>query len=256
LGVIKKKSISARDVTEEFHDNTLRLNTHKKILARLQALLKQTYKAKERIKILKEIQRISAEIESIESRQKYLQNQASFSTIIVRLSSKLQHNIRRYISSPFPWIRELASDKVWSFVKDQGLFFKNYEYNKPKGFFLQKEKYENGLSSYLLVNPGNTAKLRLGLAKNYPKSDIHFWGAAIESDTENRKYKKIDSILIQNKEHSLKGGIYHISMKRVYLYAISVKDDEILVAEGLFDRESIYKEHQNSVDSFLKSIRW
>ncbi|MDH5681740.1 MAG: DUF4349 domain-containing protein [Spirochaetota bacterium] len=256
LGVIEKKSISARDVTEEFHDNSLRLDTHKKILLRLQTLLRQTYKAKERIKILKEIQRISAEIESIESRQKFLQNQASFSTIIVRLRSNLRHNIRRYLSSPFPWIRELASDKIWSFERDQGLFFKNYDYSKPKGFFSQKENYEGGYSNYLLTNPGNSAKLRLGITTNYPKTTIDFWDAAIEKDSNNRKYKKLNQIDIQSDGIKLKGNIYHISMKRIYFYAIAVRDDEILVAEGLFDGEAIYQEHKDSVDNFLKSIRW
>jgi hypothetical protein len=76
-----RKQIDIQDVTEEFLDIEARLKTKKELEARYLELLQKATKVTEILEIEREIGSLRADIESIEGRKKYLQNQASYSTI-------------------------------------------------------------------------------------------------------------------------------------------------------------------------------
>ena len=73
------KDISARDVTEEFLDVEARLKNKKELEARYQEILKQAKNVKEILEIERELNTLRSDIESMEGRLKYLQNQVSLS---------------------------------------------------------------------------------------------------------------------------------------------------------------------------------
>jgi len=77
----ENKEIFVRDVTEEFIDIQARLKTQKELESRYIELLKQARNVPEILEIEKQIGLLRSEIESIEGRLKYLQNQVSFSTL-------------------------------------------------------------------------------------------------------------------------------------------------------------------------------
>lgn len=77
------KSISVEDVTEEFLDVQARLKTKKELEQRYFVLLKRAKNMKEILAIEKEMAKLRGEIESVEGRLKYLQNQISFSTVTI-----------------------------------------------------------------------------------------------------------------------------------------------------------------------------
>ena len=222
LGIVDKKMISASDVTEEYYDTLLRLESSKKIFVRMQELLQKATKPEERIKILKEIERLSSKIEIMRSRIQFLRSQADYSTIIIKLKTQIRGEQKKFTPSPFMWIRSLNPDKSPDYKVDR-----DFKFERPKGFFRRKNEYQAGESNYLLVNPGNQAKIRLGIVENYPKADIQFWTEALLLDAENRKYEKIKEIAVKE-EISLSGYIYKISQDRFYFIAISVKEEEIL----------------------------
>ncbi len=80
---IENKSINTQDVTEEFIDVEARLKTKKELESRFREILKQAKTVEEIVSIESQIANVRAEIESIEGRLKYLQNQVSFSTLTV-----------------------------------------------------------------------------------------------------------------------------------------------------------------------------
>lgn len=83
------KDISARDVTEEFLDVEARLKNKKELEARYQEILKQAKNVKEILDIEKELNTLRSDIESMEGRLKYLQNQVSLSSIQITYYKEL-----------------------------------------------------------------------------------------------------------------------------------------------------------------------
>ena len=80
-----RKDINVKDVTEEFVDIQARLKTKKELEQRYLDLLKQAKNVTEILEIEKQIGLLRSEIESIEGRLKYLQNQISFSTLTISI---------------------------------------------------------------------------------------------------------------------------------------------------------------------------
>lgn len=78
---IDNKQINVRDVTEEFVDIEARLKTKRALETRYSELLQQAKSVSEILEIESELGSLRADIESIEGRLKYLQNQVSFSTL-------------------------------------------------------------------------------------------------------------------------------------------------------------------------------
>ena len=80
---VDSKNVAAEDVTAEYVDNELRIKSKQKVFERYLELLKQAKNVQEIMAVEEQIRVIREEIESKEGRQKYLNDQVSFSTITV-----------------------------------------------------------------------------------------------------------------------------------------------------------------------------
>ena len=78
------KNISVNDVTEQFLDVEARLKVKKELEQRYSEILKKASSVKEIIEVERELNNVRLEIESMEGRLKYLQNQVSYSTLTIR----------------------------------------------------------------------------------------------------------------------------------------------------------------------------
>jgi hypothetical protein len=92
VGELVFKSISSRDVTEEFIDLETRLKNKKNYLNRYGELLKQAKSVKDILEIEEKTRVIEEEIESTEGRLKYLNNQVDFSTLELTITRKNDYN--------------------------------------------------------------------------------------------------------------------------------------------------------------------
>ena len=92
IGELVFKSVSSRDVTEEFIDLETRLKNKKNYLNRYGELLKQAKSVKDILEIEEKTRVIEEEIESTEGRLKYLSNQVDFSTLELRITKKNDYN--------------------------------------------------------------------------------------------------------------------------------------------------------------------
>lgn len=86
LGKLTRKNISARDVTEEYLDLNIRLESNLAYLDQYKAILKKAKSIKEIIDIQEKIRYIEEEIESKKGRLRYLDDKVSYSTLDLELS--------------------------------------------------------------------------------------------------------------------------------------------------------------------------
>jgi Domain of unknown function (DUF4349) len=85
LGQVRARSVQTLDVSEEFHDLKVRLENLQATRTRIQKLLGQAKDLGEILVVEKELERVSAEIDRIEGRLRFLSSQAAFSTVTLGL---------------------------------------------------------------------------------------------------------------------------------------------------------------------------
>lgn len=85
FGILKSKNISTRDVTEQFYDLQTRLSTKKVLQSNLQNYLRQATNLTDILKIEKELNNVTSDLESMQGQMRRLSNQIEFSTINIYL---------------------------------------------------------------------------------------------------------------------------------------------------------------------------
>ena len=88
LGEIYHESKEGTDITDQYRDNTLRLNTLKSVRDRYLALLEKAEAVSDILSIEKELERVNLEIEGLEGRIKYAEQSVAYSSITVRLRTE------------------------------------------------------------------------------------------------------------------------------------------------------------------------
>ena len=108
----ESKNMSVQDVSEEFVDVEARLTAKKEFEKRYIQILSKAVKVDDILKIESELGSIRTEIESIEGRLKYLQNQTSMSTIHVTF-----YQTKQFVSeTPFFSKLKNAISDGWNMV--------------------------------------------------------------------------------------------------------------------------------------------
>lgn len=79
------RHVTGQDVSEEYVDLESRLKSKRAVEARLMDFMKSAAKTEDLLKISSDLSAVQEEIERIEGRMKYLQNQTQYSTITVSL---------------------------------------------------------------------------------------------------------------------------------------------------------------------------
>jgi hypothetical protein len=86
LGREKARSIEAEDITEQYFNLEIRLRNQRELETRLRQLLERTTnRLTDLLEIEKEVARVRGEIDEMEGRKRYWDNQVGFSTLRVHL---------------------------------------------------------------------------------------------------------------------------------------------------------------------------
>lgn len=250
LGEVLHKQVSASDITMQFNDINLRLNTAMKVRERLYQLLARVDKVKERVKVLREIARLNTTIDSYTAQINYLRDRATFSTISLDLQAIVRDTARQYISSPFQWIAQLNPQQRSIYEKDSSI-----SYSNPQGFFMLKEEFNDRRGQYLFQNPSRTISMRIGSVENYPPADKKFWEEAFTIDLENRKYRVEGKNTIEAK-NGLTFTAYRIRLgdDSNYIAAFGVTGDKIIVFEARIENDEAYKNNKAVIDKYLSTV--
>ena len=167
LGKIAGKSIYASDITEAYSDNAARLRIAETTLARLQELLAAAKTEPEKLALLKEIQRVSEQIEQRKLTEKELLRKAAFSTINLWARNTPVQAVpyRAYINA-FAWFNTLPEGYT-SFEKELKL-------DVPRDF-IETEDSRKKWNTASAFNSEFFAFER----KNNPQGTPDFWANAM-----------------------------------------------------------------------------
>ena len=250
LGEVVSRNVTAADVTMEFNDVSLRVETAKKVRSRLLELLQRVKDVKERVKILREISRLNSYIDTLAARRDYLKSRADFSTIEIELRAKVREVVHQYLPSPFAWISRLTPEGR-SIFDDGG----DVKYKNPEGFFFQKEQfYEKKSAPFLFQNPDQSVGMRIGVVDNYPKADGQFWNEAFTLDMKNRKYRIVKNYELRSGNNLFRTWIISIQGGRVYVISFAVSGEKIIVVEAVCGDNRIFESTRSLIDAFIQTV--
>lgn len=168
LGEVLQKSVETQDVTEAFSDLQARLAVSEKTRERLYALLEKTGDVEERLKILREIKRLSEEIERIRLTLDLLERQIAFSRINVALVPRLAAEQPRQRVIPFRWIAGLNP-----------IYPSLGRLSGPVQIELGDEFAVFGRERIFRAESPEGTRVRIATTANRPQGDADFWQKAL-----------------------------------------------------------------------------
>lgn len=120
LGEVTARNVNSSDVTEQYTDLELRIETATSSRQRLIVLLEKTNVTKDVIEIERDIRRLTEEIETIKGKLRVLADQVDLSTITVRLEEKYPDQVTtpRRTSTPFEWMRQVGIEQTLEFIPE------------------------------------------------------------------------------------------------------------------------------------------
>lgn len=113
-GRVLAEARQAEDVTEEFVDLGIRLDTARKARDRLLEVLKRAEKVEDVLKVEAELRRLTDEIERMEGRRKLLADQVAMSTLEATFQAVTEAPVAKRVRTPnrFGWINRIGAERV------------------------------------------------------------------------------------------------------------------------------------------------
>ena len=122
-GRVKQEKISGQDVTEEYIDLEARIRTKRALEAQFLEIMKQARKVSDALEVQSQLAEVRTEIERLEGRRRFLENQSALSTITITLQTSAPV-VTATTSSFFSNIKQafgesvdLATDIVLGFIR-------------------------------------------------------------------------------------------------------------------------------------------
>ena len=88
LGAVTHRSVTAEDVSEEFHDAEVRLLNMRATRQRMQEFLAKANNMQDALTVERELERVAQEIDRLEGRMRFLKSRAAFSQITLNVTAK------------------------------------------------------------------------------------------------------------------------------------------------------------------------
>ena len=127
IGGVTNRSVTADDVSEEFHDLEVRLTNLRSTRTRLQEFMGKAASIQDMLTVEKELERVAQEIDRIEGRLEFLRTRAAMSVISVALTPKPKNSPivvttpppppPRNLELPIPWVASVGIDPLLSLKK-------------------------------------------------------------------------------------------------------------------------------------------
>ncbi|MCO4760491.1 MAG: DUF4349 domain-containing protein [Myxococcales bacterium] len=241
LGRVTARRIQALDVSAQFTDLDARLAVAGESQRRLLALLAQEQDVNERLRIVKEIKRLSEQIESIESTLGTLRNLVAYYTITLDIIGTAQHRRSADHRSPFPWVRSLVDHRI---VHEAGK--DTLSLSVAKGFV----RFETADSWH--ARAADTAIVRAAVLPNEPDGSTTFWHAAVAHELSGRSDVA--------HEQGQSGGVIWTAWRnrdvepRIWLIGLKVVRGQIALVEAFFPTVASWKRHRAAVIGTLSSL--
>jgi hypothetical protein len=120
FGEVLHRSISAQDVSEEFHDLEVRLQNLRAVRRRLEEFLSRAGSMADALQVERELERVSREIDVIEGRMRFLSTRVAFSLLTVNVHARPDTAVaagppippRRALQLPVPWFHRIGLETL------------------------------------------------------------------------------------------------------------------------------------------------
>ncbi|MBS2013122.1 MAG: DUF4349 domain-containing protein [Deltaproteobacteria bacterium] len=128
IGGVTNRSVTADDVSEEFHDLEVRLTNLRSTRTRLQEFMGKAASIQDMLTVERELERVAQEIDRIEGRLEFLRTRAAMSVISIALTPKPKSAAPvvvttppppppRNLELPIPWVDGVGIDPLLSLKK-------------------------------------------------------------------------------------------------------------------------------------------
>jgi hypothetical protein len=239
LGTVVYRSVRAADVTDQYTDATNRLRIAVAARDRLQELLKRTDDPEEQVKVLRDIRRLTEEIEQLRGELASLDELIAYSRIAVTLEPRYQTDQFLRGEIPFPWIRRLDPlDTTTSPPRSK------IPINIDDDFAL----FDTGKRIH--AESADGVRLRIGAVPNAPKGDAEFWERALAYHL-RLLYRSVDPVEA--------GSFVGVELEAksaspfYYLVLVAPRSAELLVAEVFFPNRGTYDKRRVQVLAMLEA---
>ncbi len=143
-GRVISRSITGEDVTEEYIDLETRITNFKKQEEKYRQLLERAESVEDILKVENELNRVRTNIESLEGRIKYLNNQINLSTIEVEFREIKNMGITNWgISKAFRNALQKMAGSIYSIITGVGVIFPYVILLLISYIVYQKRKHSN-----------------------------------------------------------------------------------------------------------------
>lgn len=171
MGEVVSKTVSAEDLTEAFQSTDLRLRTARTTRDRLVVLLAKAEDEEEKLELVRQIQRLTQEIDRLDGQVRTLSALANLSRISVQLIPReaLAHQGPSQETRELSWIRGLNP-----FERDVVSWGRKVVLPVPDGLVDLKRK------GRFVAESADGVRVWTGRLVNEPRGDGEFWIAAVE----------------------------------------------------------------------------
>jgi hypothetical protein len=240
LGEVTGKAIETYDVTDALRDQETRLRLSERARERLYQLLEKTSDVQQRLAILREIRRLTEEIEQVRVSLELLKNQIALSRITVELQPRRPEGEARPAGIPFPWVAALKP-LYPSLPKSAGKAVPKL--SDDFAVFAQEKRFR-------AESPEGT-RVRIGTTGNVPRGDESFWQKALLYHLGPR-YRKAEA----QEQGAFRGALFTSKDAKPYSYlvAVRVKGDLLYVFEAFFPDPDALERRLGTVQEALRGL--
>ena len=207
LGEVTGKAIETYDVSDTLRDQETRLRLAERARERLYQLLEKNSDVQQRLAILREIRRLTEEIEQVRLSLELLKNQIALSRITVELQPRRPEGEARQVGIPFPWIAALQP-LYPSLPKSAGKAVPKL--SDDFAVFAKEKRYR-------AESPEGT-RVRIGTTGNAPLGDEEFWQKALLFHLGPR-YRRAETL----EQGAFRGVLFTSKDARPYSYLVAVR---------------------------------
>ena len=244
-GQVIRKSLVVKDLTNATADIATRIKIAESTLARLQELLAKTEDTEDRVKLLKQIQRLTEQLENLKGSLTTLNELAKFSQLTIRLTPRITETPKPLGGTQdfegFNWIQKLSAfDRT---VAAQG---KPLKFDTPAEMVELEPDRNRGV---WIAESANHASVWASQLDNYPQGDSEFWHLAITSRIA-QSYQRSTSHQIG--EYQFIRLTDHSETPYVYWVGVLAVDDKINLVEVYFPDQTVEKRYWPNIVKVIK----
>ena len=242
FGKVLQKVVTTVDITEEYRSTELRLKIAKTTRDRLMVLLAKAATEEDKLQLLKQIEAITATIQTLESQFELLKTKVNYSKITVHLKTydQFDSRYRDYEPQGFEWINNLSPTDN-TIARSGG----KLEFKTPEGMLHIKDNKQ-----YWLAESGDKAIFRSSKRANEPKGDGEFWVSAMKLRLAP-KFKSVESIAVG--DYKLLRLQSYDDVPSVYYVGIKVDKETLKLVELYFPDVALEGKYKNNVFDSIRA---